>query len=151
MNDIFEPRPLSLQNAFSTFEEALFEQDTLDTYNWDSQPFSDEVYIQWLNHYYFLSPVERTYFCLGLNDKVWDSIYLPNSFYGFDNDATESEWDNWFYAINRHTNDYNQQIGHPQCRPLPFTSRTVDTSCLLVPAYAAPHGTPPALRHTTLP
>ena len=39
---------------------------------------------------------------MGLDDHIWDFLFPQASFYSFSDEATESEWNDWFYGINRH-------------------------------------------------
>lgn len=107
MNDIFEPRPFNLINSLTSLDseiEQSFNEVPLsphDAGDW-IESFSNTAYIEWLEAYYHLLPHDRTLYCLGLNDDVWDSLYPVPEFYGFNGDESESEWDRYFYGIAKH-------------------------------------------------
>ena len=119
MNDIFEPRSSSVSNSFASLDYELhlsIEQPELTPADVGDciTDFEDQHFIQFLKHYHFLSSAERAFFCLGLNDEVWDSLYPPPKFYGFNGHNTESEWDRWYYGECCHKNDIeNSWVTNP--------------------------------------
>ena len=110
MNDIFEPRPFSISNSIASLDYELqlsIEQPELTPADVGDNitEFEDQDFVEFLRHYHFLSSAERAFYCLGLDHEIWDSLYTPPEFYGFNGNDTESEWNRWYYGVCCHKDD----------------------------------------------
>ena len=110
MNDIFEPRPFSVSNSIASLDYELqlsIEQPDLTPAEVGDKitEFEDQDFVEFLHHYHFLSSAERAFYCLGLDDEIWDGLYPTPEFYGLNGNDTESKWDRWYYGIYCHKDD----------------------------------------------
>ena len=68
--------------------------------------FEDQDFVELLYRYHLLFLAERTFYCLGFDDDIWDSLYPPALFYGFHGNDTETKWNRWHYS----NIGYNDQL-----------------------------------------
>ena len=115
MNDIFEPRSSSITNSFTSLDYELhlsIEPDELTPADASDYivDFADQDFEKFLYRLHILSSAERAFYCLGLDDDIWDSLYPQASFYGFHGNDTESEWNRWFYGDIHHKDQIHTNL-----------------------------------------
>ena len=115
MNDIFDPWHFSVSNSIVSLDYELqfsIQQPELtpDNVGDNVTEFEDQDFIAFLRHYHFLSSADRGFYCLGLDEEIWDSLYPSPEFCGFNRNDTESKWNRWYYVNCCHTDDIQNEF-----------------------------------------